>query len=198
MSETLANTVEFELEVKRSRFVALAIPVRDVDQALEVVRAQRISDAHHNAWAYRIGQHYRFNDDGEVGGTAGKPILAAIDGQGLDRVAVRVARWFGGVRLGVGGLVRAYGGCAAECLRAAARVPIVDVVTLIVQVGFAHEQAARNALAGFDAEALGQVYGDDGLLLTVAVPRDRVDALRTCLIDVCRGRAAFPDCAPPS
>jgi putative IMPACT (imprinted ancient) family translation regulator len=198
MSETLSSAVEYMLEVNRSRFVALAMPVRDVDQALEALRARRIADAHHNAWAYRIGRDYRFNVDGEVGGTAGKPILAAIDGQGLDRVAVRVARWFGGVRLGTGGLVRAYGGCAAECLRAAARVPIVDVASLPVRIGFAQEQAVRNALAHFDAEVLAQDYADEGLQLTLAVPRDRLHALRAGLTDLCRGRIGFPDDTPPN
>ena len=75
-------------------------------------------EATHNCWAYKIGQEYRFNDDGEPGGTAGRPILQAIEGQGMDRVAVLVVRWFGGVKLGAGGLVRAYGGCAANCGRA--------------------------------------------------------------------------------
>ncbi len=194
MSATLSSAVEYSLDVNRSRFIARAMPVRDVEQALEVLRAHRIADAHHNAWAYRIGRDYRFNDDGEVGGTAGKPILAAIDGQGLDRVAVRVARWFGGVRLGTGGLVRAYGGCAAECLRAAARVPIVDVARLAVHIGFAQEQSVRNALASFDAEVLAQDYADDGLLLTLSVPLPGLEALRACLTDLCRGRIAFgPD-----
>ncbi len=71
---------------------------------------------------------YRSNDDGEPGGTAGRPILAAIDGQGFDRVAVVVTRWYGGIKLGAGGLVRAYGGAAAECLRAAPRRPLVVAV----------------------------------------------------------------------
>src|SRR3546814_18000784 len=78
-----------------------------------------VPDATHNCWAWRIGDDYRSNDDGEPAGTAGRPILAAIDGQGMDRVVVVVTRWFGGIKLGAGGLVRAYGGTAAECLRRA-------------------------------------------------------------------------------
>ncbi len=88
---------------------------------------QQISNttATHNCWAYRIGQDYRFNDDGEPGGTAGRPILQAIEGQGVDRVVVVVTRWYGGIKLGAGGLARAYGGTAAECLRLAERTPLV-------------------------------------------------------------------------
>ncbi|MFC6616804.1 IMPACT family protein [Deinococcus radiophilus] len=76
-------------------------------------------DATHHCWAYRIGELYRFNDDGEPGGTAGAPILRAIEGQGVQHVMVIVVRYYGGVKLGTGGLVRAYGGAAAECLRTA-------------------------------------------------------------------------------
>lgn len=66
--------------------------------------------ATHNCWAYKVGAQYRFSDDGEPAGTAGRPILSAIEAQHLDRVMVVVTRYFGGIKLGVGGLVRAYGG----------------------------------------------------------------------------------------
>ena len=85
--------------------------------------------ANHNCWAFRIGQTYRFNDDGEPSGTAGKPILQAIDGQSLDHIAVVVTRWFGGTLLGSGGLIRAYGGTAAMCLRAAEKTEVIETVT---------------------------------------------------------------------
>ncbi len=198
MSETLAGTAEYTLEVNRSRFVALAMPVHDVDQAVGILRAHRIADAHHNAWAWRIGNAYRFNDDGEVGGTAGRPILAAIDGQGLDRVVVRVARWIGGIRLGTGGLVRAYGGCATECLRNAPRQPIVARVTVPVLLDFAQEQPVRNALPGLGAVLAGQTYREDGLLLELSVAADAAGRLRAALTDLCRGRLRFPDSTPQS
>lgn len=198
MSETLSQAVEYILEVNRSRFVALAMPVRDVDQAIEALRTQRIADAHHNAWAYRIGRDYRFNDDGEVGGTAGKPILAAIDGQGLDRVAVRVARWFGGIKLGTGGLARAYGGCAGECLRSAARQAIIEQAALSFVVDFALEQAVRAALATHDGQILGHDYGADGLHLRIQLPASQEAALRSALSDLSRGRIVFADARAPS
>src|SRR3546814_12008083 len=73
---------------------------------------------------FRSGSQYRFNDDGEPGGTAVRPILQAIEGQSCDRVAVLVLRWFGGIKLGPGGLIRAYGGAAAQCLRLADKVEL--------------------------------------------------------------------------
>src|SRR3546814_21033265 len=118
---SLAAPHHFAKEVRKSRVVAHAAPIADEDEALRFIAGQRDATASHNCWAWRIGERYRFHDDGEPGGTAGRPILAAIDGQGLDQGVVLVMRWFGGLQLGAGGLVRAYGGTAAECLRMAER-----------------------------------------------------------------------------
>ena len=113
---TLSGLATSRQEIKKSRFIAAAGPVADEAAAKAFIAAHSDPTANHNCWAWRCGQNYRFNDDGEPSGTAGKPILAALDGQALDGVAVVVTRWFGGVLLGSGGLIRAYGGTAALCL----------------------------------------------------------------------------------
>ncbi|HEN47509.1 MAG TPA: YigZ family protein [Mizugakiibacter sp.] len=107
--------------IRKSRFRAHAVHVESVDAAMTWLARTRDAAATHNCWAYRIGSHYRFDDDGEPGGSAGQPILQAIDGQHCAETVVMVTRWFGGTKLGVGGLVRAYGGTAAECLHHAKR-----------------------------------------------------------------------------
>src|SRR3546814_4969762 len=94
---SLAAPHHFAKEVRKSRFVAHAAPIADEDEALRFIAGQCDATASHNCWAWRIGERYRFHDDGEPGGTAGRPILAAIDGQGLDQVVVLVMRWFGGI-----------------------------------------------------------------------------------------------------
>ncbi|MGB6242696.1 MAG: YigZ family protein [Castellaniella sp.] len=119
MSYVLTGSASHEADIRKSRFLALAAPVDSPQSALAFLDAQRDAQATHNCWAWQIGDQYRFNDDGEPGGTAGRPILQAIQSQACDRVAVLVIRWFGGIKLGTGGLVRAYGGVAAECLRLA-------------------------------------------------------------------------------
>ncbi|WP_395791425.1 IMPACT family protein, partial [Aquimonas sp.] len=124
MSITLAVPARYVLEVKRSRFVCQAASIDSAEAALLHLQQVADPDATHNCWAYRIGSAYRSSDDGEPAGTAGRPILAAIDGQGLDGVVAVVTRWYGGIKLGAGGLVRAYGGCAAECLRTAERLTV--------------------------------------------------------------------------
>lgn len=193
MSHTLSTPVSHELIVNRSRFLAFADPATDPETALAILAQRAIADASHNCWAYRIGNAYRFNDDGEPGGTAGRPILAAIDGQGFDQIVVLVVRWFGGVKLGAGGLVRAYGGCAAECLRTAPRQPLIAMATLSCLVDFALEQPLRAALGSFDAEVADQRYDTDGLHLRLQLPAQHLETLRTRLIDLSRGRIAFDD-----
>src|SRR5690606_19621295 len=94
---TLVSISTARQEIRKSRFVAAAGPVADEAAAKAFIAASSDPTANHNCWAWRLGQSYRFSDDGEPGGTAGKPILQAIDGQGLDGVAVVVTRWFGGV-----------------------------------------------------------------------------------------------------
>lgn len=134
--QTLTGAGRHVQEIRKSRFLAQAAPAQSAAQALSFLREISDPAATHNCWAYRIGQDYRFNDDGEPGGTAGRPILQAIEGAGVDRVAVVVTRWYGGIKLGAGGLVRAYGSTAAECLRRAERVPLVTMARLRVRCPF--------------------------------------------------------------
>lgn len=192
---TLAGPAEFLLEVKKSRHLARAVPVESPQAALDWIAAVSVPDATHNCWAYRVGQDYRFSDDGEPSGTAGRPILSAIDGQGLDGVAVVVTRWFGGIKLGAGGLVRAYGGAAAECLRTAPRRVLVERVDARIDCPFGHAGTAHALLAPHGAIKLDEGYGEDGLHLTLSVPVDALDALRTALRDATRDQArlVLPD-----
>src|SRR5690606_3299943 len=109
---TISRIETFAQEIKKSRFLALAAPVANEETAKEFLAQNSDPAATHNCWAWRMGQNYRFSDDGEPSGTAGKPILQAIDGQELDNIVVLVTRWFGGILLGSGGLMRAYVGIA--------------------------------------------------------------------------------------
>ncbi len=119
--QTLSGPARFETEIKRSRFVAHAARVETLDETVAFYESVADHAATHNCWAWKLDQQYRFNDDGEPAGTAGKPILAAIEGKGLDHVMIVVTRYFGGIKLGAGGLVRAYSGAAARCIDQAGR-----------------------------------------------------------------------------
>jgi uncharacterized YigZ family protein len=192
MSETLSTLIQrcrHQEEIKKSRFVAHAAPVTGTDEALAFVREVGDPVATHNCWAYRLGQDYRFNDDGEPGGTAGRPILQAIEGQAMDRVAVVVTRWYGGTKLGAGGLVRAYGGTAAECLRRAERVPIVAMTRLGVHCDFAELALLKARLKELQADIDMEVFGADGVQLQLRLPDSQVAEARLRISDISRGRS---------
>ena len=198
MSDTLAAPAAHTLEVKHSRFLAQAAPVDNAEAALAFLAAVADRDATHNCWAYRIGGEYRSSDDGEPAGTAGRPILAAIDGQGFDRAMVVVTRWYGGIKLGAGGLVRAYGGAAAECLRTAPRRPLVDIRELIVECAFADIGHVHAVLGACRADKRDEVFGSEGVRLRILLPADRIDTLRLHLRDATRDRARITGTPSPS
>ena len=120
---TIADRCEFRQKIERSEFLGLAFPVASEEEFhSELLRVQKqYFDATHHCWAFRLftGERSRSSDAGEPGGTAGKPIAMAIEGAGLYDVAIIVVRWFGGIKLGTGGLGRAYGSTAAAALRGA-------------------------------------------------------------------------------
>ena len=186
--ETLVSPWRHEEDIRKSRFLAQAAPVADTAEALAFVDAVSDATATHNCWAYRIGDAYRFNDDGEPGGTAGRPMLQAIDGQGCDRVVVVVTRWYGGIKLGAGGLARAYGGTAAECLRLAPRVTIVAMGRLFIRCDFAELALVAARIRDMEGTIEQEVFVTDGAELTVLAARDRLDAIVARVIDVSRGR----------
>jgi len=190
---TLATTATHAVEIKHSRFVAHAVPVEDPDAALQALAEVSVPEATHNCWAWRIGDDYRSNDDGEPAGTAGRPILAAIDGQGMDHVMVVVTRWFGGTKLGAGGLVRAYGGTAAECLRRAERVALVEMRELGLHAPFEDLGSVHAALAAASAEKLSETFDTVGTRMLLRLPADGAEALKLRLRDATRNRVRFDD-----
>ena len=185
----LAGHCRHEQEIKKSRFLAQAAPVDAPEAALAFVQDVADPAATHNCWAYRIGQAYRFNDDGEPGGTAGRPILQAIEGQGIDRAVVVVTRWYGGIKLGAGGLARAYGGTAAECLRLAERVPIVPMAVLELDCDFADLALLRARLAELDAAVTDEQFHAGGARLRLQLPERRVEEARSRIVAITRGRS---------
>ena len=188
MSDTLAAPATHAIDVRHSRFIAQAGHAPTPDAAMAFVAAVRHDDATHNCWAYRIGDQYRSSDDGEPSGTAGRPILAAIDGQGLDQVAVVVARWFGGIKLGAGGLVRAYGGAAAECLRSASRRTLVQLREVHLRAGFDDIGTVHTAIQAHGATALEERFDSNGLFLRLMLPQESIEPLAERLRDTTRDR----------
>ncbi|MCF1468171.1 YigZ family protein [Agrobacterium vitis] len=186
---TLPGLHSYEQEIKKSRFRATAFPISHENDIRPLLEGQSDASANHNCWAWRLGQTYRFNDDGEPSGTAGKPILQAIDGQALDGVLVIVTRWFGGILLGSGGLIRAYGGTAAQCLRQAEKVAIINRTTKTIRIGFADLALVKARLTAVaDLLVIQESFTDTGAELTLAIPDERLDATLGMISDVSAGR----------
>jgi len=186
----LVQSATAEEIVKKSRFLAIAVPVASEDEARAAIVKQSDADASHNCWAWRIGAAYRFSDDGEPSGTAGKPILAAIDGQSLDNVLVIVTRWFGGVLLGSGGLVRAYGGTAATCLRGAEKVEFKPSIEGRFHLDFSDLALVKAKLGAIrDLQILEENFGATGADLVVRIVETDLGAVMRLVSDLTSGRS---------
>lgn len=188
MSFTLAGPASYAEEIRKSRFTCLAAPIASEAEALAFLAAHRDASAGHNCWAWKLGAQYRFSDDGEPGGTAGRPMLAAIEGQAMDRVVVLVSRWFGGIKLGTGGLARAYGGCAAKCLQDAPRIELVPSTRLAFACGFAEHALLKARILALGACIEDEAYGAEGVDIRLSLPDTQVEALQRLLGDLSRGR----------
>jgi uncharacterized YigZ family protein len=189
---TLERTTSLEQVVKKSRFIAVAGPVAGEQAAKEFIAQHSDPDANHNCWAWRVGQSYRFNDDGEPTGTAGKPILQAIDRLLLDSVAVVVTRWFGGTLLGSGGLMRAYGGAAAACLRAASMVEIIAVQEVTISAGFSDLALVKARLASVPGVQIRkESFTEAGADIIADLPAADADQIIRMITDVTSGRTAI-------
>lgn len=189
----LLREVTAETEVKRSRFVARAAPVTSPEEAMDFVRRRGDPAASHNCFAYRIGHEYRFSDDGEPGGTAGRPMLSALEGSGFDGVCVLVTRYYGGTQLGAGGLVRAYGGAASAVLEnAPGELAFPTVTCTAIAPDASHVDAVYRCLARFDAVKEDEEYSDDGsVYVELSVDRAKTDELGATLADLTQGKVAF-------
>lgn len=177
------------IEIKKSKFIAKASPIDSVASAMKFIEENKDLDATHNTWAYKLGREYRFNDDGEVGGTAGKPILNAIERQELDKVVVMVIRYYGGTKLGVGGLLRAYGGAASECLKDAIKLVVKPKTIVLIKISFDLLGVAYKIFDKFNLTKLNENYKADGVELTSEIEVDKLELFKKNLRDSSLGKA---------
>ncbi|MCH8476627.1 MAG: IMPACT family protein [Wenzhouxiangella sp.] len=193
MNWTLSAPARHEALIKQSRFIAMAERIDSETTMRDFLDRIRQAGASHHCWAWRCQGSYRFDDDGEPGGTAGRPILQAIEGQHMDQGGVVVIRHYGGIKLGPGGRARAYGGCAAECLRLSSRQALIETARLTFELAFEHVDRCHQQLVRFDAEKVSESYSERGARLEIELPADSVGALRRILIDLSRGQVLFAD-----
>jgi uncharacterized YigZ family protein len=186
----IANIVEAELVVKKSRFIARCVSIASRDEAMAAVEKARqdYPDARHHCWAYLLGDpadaaNAGASDDGEPSGTAGKPILNVISHSQFGDVVVIVVRYFGGIKLGAGGLVRAYSAAAVQVLEQARAVPVRDTIELDLCCPFAEEQSVRHWLDQHEGKVVSVQYSD-----TVDLRCEIDETMKTALETFCLAR----------
>ena len=188
MPSTLVDLCEYREEIRKSRFITLAAPITNARQAQDFIELHSDLNASHNCWAWKHGDQYRSSDDGEPGGTAGRPILSAIEAQDCDQVAVLVIRWYGGIQLGTGGLARAYGGGANKCLQGAEKLPLVSRVALYCSCSFGELALIKLRLADSGGLLINESFTGNGVDLHLALAEEQIAPLQQQLADISRGR----------
>ena len=190
---TIKKRASAEIKVKGSRFIGHAAPIKSQEEADSFVKevSRKHYDATHNSFAYRVGTEeaslFRSNDAGEPSGTAGKPILNAIDGLKLTNVVCVVTRYFGGVKLGTGGLARAYNQCARETLKRGEKVKRFQTVTVRIILGYEFTGAVMRLVSNYNCHIENTVYGSE-VEMVLKIRQSSIDRFEQNLINSTSGR----------
>lgn len=194
MPYALQAPVHSELVIKKSRFIGCVESVPDRAAALARVAQLRIEhpSATHVCWALMAGGQSAANDDGEPGGTAGRPMLEVLRHQDLEGVLATVVRYYGGTPLGAGGLVRAYTDAVAQALLQAEKVPVIRTTTLRCVIPYALEGWLRRELETHEARLLEAVHGE-GVDIRLQLPQTQAAGLIARLNDAGQGRVRWLD-----
>lgn len=194
---TIETGGKAEYEIQRSRFIAEAAHAATEEEARAFLLScrKRYYDARHNPSAWMLGaggEKQKSNDDGEPGGTAGNPILEAIKKRGLVDTVVVVTRYFGGIKLGAGGLIRAYGHAAHLALEASALVRCQKLFRLAVTVDYTLLALVENFVRQENLRTEDTVY-EENVTLPLLLEEQQLAPIRTALTDLAAGRAAFEE-----
>ena len=186
-----------EQSIERSRFICTVERAGTPEDAQAFVREldAEFAGATHNCWAYIAGppgstNRIGMSDDGEPHGTAGRPMLTVLTHGGVGEIVAVVTRYYGGTKLGTGGLVKAYGGTVQLALATLPRSERVDHVELFLRIGYASIATIQQLLPTLEAEVTAQEFGEDALL-SLRVPRQNLAALRSAIADATSGAATL-------
>lgn len=182
-----ANTHQTTTEIKKSRFIARVACVADREAAMAFLQQARddYPDARHHCWAYLLGNpaaasSAAMNDAGEPSGTAGKPIFNVINHKGVGDTMVVVIRYFGGIKLGAGGLVRAYSEATESVLSSVELVEKRTLVSVTLECGFSQEQGIRHWVEQQGAQVIGVDYGEQVSIELAIAEESRADLTAYC------------------
>ncbi len=191
----ITETGTSEVIIKKSRFLGIAANVDSEEEARELLNAIRKEhySARHVCYAYSIGDNnpsLKFSDDGEPGGTAGRPILDVVTNSGVSNIIIIVVRYFGGVLLGTGGLVRAYTESAQEAVKAAEKTTVWVTETFDITLDYGDFERVKSLIEKIEGASLEVAYTDK-VVISATVPEKECDRLKQEIIEVTAGRAAI-------
>lgn len=193
---TIARESQIEIKVKGSRFIGESRLVSDPEHALAKlaeIRKREYSATHH-CWAYRTGTEepvaFKYSDDGEPSGTAGKPIFDVIAGDNLTNCLVVVTRYFGGTKLGTGGLVRAYGDAARQVLDASGVKVCYHTIGYVLEMDFTYYNPVQQLLTRLEA-VINDSQFTDRVTLHVAIRRSLAETLERDYVETTQGKASI-------
>lgn len=194
---TLATDTVFEQTIKKSRFIARLYRITDEADAQAKIAAVRMQEAKatHHCFAYMLGDDdhiQRMSDDGEPSGTAGVPILEALKLNQVHDVLAVVTRYFGGIKLGAGGLIRAYNGTPVQAIQAVGKVQRVLQTKLAVTIDYRNVDALTYFLTQYQLTTLTTNYAVK-VQVIIAVDTDAVAATQTAINNLLSGQASFTD-----
>ena len=191
--KTVKNISEFTIVEKKSEFIGYCAPVKTEEDAVAFVNSikKKHSDARHNVYAYvlREGFAQRFSDDGEPHGTAGMPVLDSIRKADLTDVAVVVTRYFGGILLGTGGLVRAYTAAASGAIKDAGVAEVGDFAILEIKANYSDYQKIMPLISAVNAKIEDSDFGTD-VIMKIMVRDEQAESFMANLIETTNGRVA--------
>ena len=192
-----AQRIETEQEIKKSRFIATVGHAADKESAMQFIEeiAAKHTGASHNTYAFIAGNpnggaDVGFNDDGEIGGTAGKPILSVLQMRGIGEVVAVVTRYFGGTRLGTGGLVRAYSGTVTMALDEIKLKERVHLIEIKIVSGYEFENSIRLVLDKMAVTIKDALYSEE-VIITADVPESIANEIKSEIMNSTRGQATI-------
>ena len=185
-----------EINIQKSRFICSVMPVNGEEEAKSFVSSikTKYPDANHNCYAYIAdegGFYIKFSDDGEPQGTAGMPMLEVLKNRKLYKVAVVVTRYFGGIKLGAGGLVRAYSESVCEGLNSAGIIEYVYSQVIKMETSFSLYPKILKYFNSISNNVLSTEFTSDGVIITFAVPFEETNGVKTALLDLSSGKATI-------
>ncbi|WBF65784.1 MAG: YigZ family protein [Candidatus Kinetoplastibacterium crithidii] len=186
--KSLVGNCIYECFIKKSRFLTKASYVDSCKEAEFFFEQHFSRTATHNCWAFRVGSIARLNDDKEPSGTAGKSIFDVIEMNNLDRIAILVSRWYGGVKLGSGGLVRAYRFCASECVSTGILVDILNYSSLKCKLEIRYFALLNNRLRQIDyVELLSEEFYGKFVVIKIKIPSNNTNLVTNIVNDITKG-----------